>query len=76
MFMWMLHQLKPLNMKQKENFYVNVTWIETIEYKAKGKCSCECYMNWNYRIKEVEMFMWILHELKLLNIKSRGNCLC
>jgi hypothetical protein len=50
MFMWMLHELKPLNIKQKGNVYVNVTWIETIEYEAKGKCLCECYKNWNYKI--------------------------
>jgi hypothetical protein len=32
MFMWMLHDLKLLEMKSRENICVNVTWIETIEY--------------------------------------------
>jgi hypothetical protein len=34
MFMWMLHELKPLiKRSQKGNVYVNISWIETIECK-------------------------------------------
>jgi hypothetical protein len=94
MFIWMLHELKLWNMKQKGNVYVNVTWIETIEYEAKRKCLHECYMNWTIEydeakrkclckcymnriwpwiMKQKDLFMWMLHELKLKNMKQKGN---
>jgi hypothetical protein len=62
-------------MKQEANVYVNVTWIETIEYEARSKCLCECYMNWNHWIwSKKDLFIWMLHELKPLNIKQKkGN---
>jgi hypothetical protein len=74
MFILMLHELKLRNMKQKGNVYLNVTWIETKKYEARSKCLCECYMNLNFRIwSKKEMFIWMLHELKPLNMKQKGN---